>query len=339
MPRPKPPIARPPSSSASVRSHGSARSASSRRSLQHNLAQGRLTTLVQIKAQMEAKQRGQSLGPKARMRLHRAAKQQAVALLGQALVDEEQLPSKPGPGDFRPGALPPAVAEAIAEAASECVAAAAAAATPIPEGAPQPPPAAAAKPTPPPTPRSSAAESEVRKRRLPNINVSGKLLPLETLIQDKVQQYGQGGAHQLRKMFQAFDVDGTGLITVQEFDRFLKLNNIKMSRGTLENFFEMWAGEKTREDLQIHGIDDDDVSTPIAPACRCSSCSCSCSSFCSSFSSFLVVSACSCSCSATAEVCAPSVCLSPAPCGRLATLLPQPGLPSHPAPSPAAARG
>ena len=269
MPRPKPPIARPPSSSASVRSHGSGRSASSRRSLQHNLAQGRLTTLVQIKAQMEAKQRGQSLGPKARMRLHRAAKQQAVALLGQALVDEEQLPSKPGPGDFRPGALPPAIAEAIAEAASECVAAAAAAATPIPEGAPQPP-GAAAKPTPPPTPRSSAAESEVRKRRLPNINVSGKLLPLETLIQDKVQQYGQGGAHQLRKMFQAFDVDGTGLITVQEFDRFLKLNNIRMNRGTLENFFEMWAGEKTREDLQIHGIDDDDVSPAPSSSCSCS---------------------------------------------------------------------
>ena len=42
---------------------------------------------------------------------------------------------------------------------------------------------------------------------------------------------------------------GSGEITFDDMDCFLRSINIKVSKTTLHNFFELWAGELSREDL------------------------------------------------------------------------------------------
>ena len=234
---------RPPSTSSRASSYtGSVLSAASRASLEGSLAASRLASLIEIKAQLDAKARGASLGPKARSRLHRAAKQQAKGILAISAVPAAALPKKPNIADFRTGKLDPVLLEAVSVAAEDCAAMMSAAPTPIPEEA------AAAEPleaTPEPTLQPQPPKP--REKRLPKINVAGKLIPLETLIRDKVYGRGKSGANQLRKMFKTFDLDENGRITMDEMDRFLRKNNIKMNRATLDEFYDQWAGKHSGE--------------------------------------------------------------------------------------------
>ena len=109
-------------------------SPASRASLEGSLAASRLASLIEIKAQLDAKARGARLGPKARSRLDRAAKQQAKGILAISAVPAAALPKKePNIGDFRTGKLDPALLEAVSVAAEDCAAMMSAAPTPIPE--------------------------------------------------------------------------------------------------------------------------------------------------------------------------------------------------------------
>ena len=228
---------RPPSTSSRANSYTvSVRSAASRASLEGSLAASRLASLIEIKAQLDAKARGARLGPKARSRLDRAAKQQAKGILAISAVPAAALPKKePNIGDFRTGKLDPALLEAVSVAAEDCAAMMSAAPTPIPEEAAAEPLEETPEPTLQPQP------PKPREKRLPKINVAGKLIPLETLIRDKVYGRGKSGANQLRRMFKTFDLDENGRITMDEMDRFLRKNNIKMNRATLDEFCESSA--------------------------------------------------------------------------------------------------
>lgn len=212
--------------------------------------------------QLDYKASGRTLGPKARARLHRAAKQQAASLAnsmdGASALDS--LPNKVNAAAFRPGVLPPQLLDMVTEAAAACDSLMSAPPTPMPDWDQ----GVSAEPAPEPIPEdapAAPAENPFGRKRLPNINVAGKSVPLEKLIQDKVTQRGEGGAHQLRKMFQKFDVDGSGYVAVPEMDRFLRSINIKVNKETLTKFFDTWAGEKVREDLRIEDKDDDDDTT------------------------------------------------------------------------------
>ena len=233
---------RPPSTSSRANSYTvSVRSAASRASLEGSLAASRLASLIEIKAQVDAKARGASLGRKARSRLHRAAKQQAKGILAISAVPAAALPKKPNIADFRTGKLDPVLLEAVSVAAEDCAAMMSAAPTPIPEEAAAEPLEETPEPTLQPQP------PKPREKRLPKINVAGKLIPLETLIRDKVYGRGKSGANQLRRMFKTFDLDENGRITMDEMDRFLRKNNIKMNRATLDKFYDQWAGKHSGE--------------------------------------------------------------------------------------------
>eukprot|EP01043_Picozoa_sp_COSAG02_P021527 COSAG02_NODE_1095_length_14602_cov_33.808867_13_plen_385_part_01 len=209
--------------------------------------------------QLDYKASGRTLGPKARARLHRAAKQQAASLAnsvdGTSALDG--LPVKVNAAAFRPGVLPPQLLDVVTQAAAACGSLMSAPPTPMPDWDQ----GVSAEPAPESIPENAPTKSPFGRKRLPNINVAGKSIALEKLIQDKVTQRGEGGAHQLRKMFQKFDVDGSGYVAVPEMDRFLRSINIKVNKETLTKFFDTWAGDKVREDLRIEDKDDDDDTT------------------------------------------------------------------------------
>lgn len=231
------------------------------RSLTRSLAYSAPYVVLLEWRQLDYKACGRALGPKARARLHRAAKQQAASLANSVDGSSalESLPSKVSAAAFRPGVLAPQLLDVITEAAAACCSLMSAPPTPMPDwdqGV-----SAAPAPGTEPIAEESSNVSPLAKKRLPNINVAGKPIPLEKLIQDKVGQRGAGGAHQLRKMFQAFDLDGSGTVSIDEMDRFLRSNNIKVHKETLSKFFDTWAGDKVREDLRIEDKDDDDDTT------------------------------------------------------------------------------
>lgn len=209
--------------------------------------------------QLDYKANGRTLGPKARARLHRAAKQQAASLANSVDGSSalESLPNKVNAAAFRPGVLAPQLLDVITEAAAACGSLMSAPPTPMPDWDQS----VSAAPAPESIAEESPSANAHGKKRLPNINVAGKPIPLEKLIQDKVTQRGAGGAHQLRKMFQAFDLDGSGLVSIDEMDRFLRSNNIKVHKETLSKFFDTWAGDEVREDLKIDDKDDEDDTT------------------------------------------------------------------------------
>ena len=249
------PVTPRPPPKGSPRSSGSARS--SRESLEHSQAKTKLCFLIELRAQLDAKAVGHGFGPKARSRLHGAAKAQAADLLNHVdgrLVDTE-MPAKVTAAVFRPDVMDPYLLNMITEAAAACSTLMSAPPTPMPDWS-EPPPTTKLEQV----QEHTVANPFVRKR-LPEINVAGKPVPLEKLIQDKVMARGAGGAHQLRKMFQAFDLDGSGTVSVEEMDRFLRSNNIKINASTLSTFFDTWAGDKTDAFHKIENKDDDDDST------------------------------------------------------------------------------
>ena len=263
-------VARPPQtprsdagSVAGSESRGSSRlSVASRSNLEGLQGRQKITTLIEIKVQMDATASGKSLGKHARHRLHKTAKHQAHGVLAECHMDLDGLPGKMGPGCFRPGSMPAQLAAAISEAAVI---------TALAINAPPPPTTPAPieeDPEPIAAPEPEPSKIFERERRLPAINVAGKMVPLETVIRDKVMARGGGGAHQLRKMFQVFDTDGTGTVTAIEMDCFLRHNNIKINNKSLAKFFETWASERQRGDMEMKGIDDGDNSSvsPLAPA-------------------------------------------------------------------------
>ena len=254
---------RPPSTSSRASSYtGSVLSAASRASLEGSLAASRLASLIEIKAQVDAKARGASLGRKARSRLHRAAKQQAKGILAISAVPAAVLPKKPNIADFRTGKLDPVLLEAVSVAAEDCAAMMSAAPTPIPEEAAAEPLEETPEPTLQPQP------PKPREKRLPKINVAGKLIPLETLIRDKVYGRGKSGANQLRRMFKTFDLDENGRITMDEMDRFLRKNNIKMNRATLDEFCESSAALELLNPLSARSAGWTDVRRCLCAFCR-----------------------------------------------------------------------
>jgi hypothetical protein len=261
--QPQPPPPRPPSDAGSARSRGSSRlSAASRQNLEGLQGRSKITSLIEIKVQMDATESGRALSKGARSRMHKVAKQQASAVFAAAVVDVDSLPAKMGPGCFRPGVLDPELASAIADAAAATAEAIAKAPTPAP---PTPVPEEPEEPEEPP---EDGDKVYARERRLPHINVAGKPTPLETMIRDKVSQRGGGGGHQLRKMFRVFDTDGTGTVTAQEMDAFLRYNNIKVNKHSLAKFFEMWAADRGRDDLAMNNIDDGDDSSVRTRPCH-----------------------------------------------------------------------
>ena len=199
---------RPPPKGSPRTSGGSARS--SRESLEGSQARAKLCSLIELRAQLDAKAGGRGFGPKARARLHRAAKQQAASLLntvdGSSAVDS--LPNKITAAVFRPGVMDPRLLDLITEAAGACSVLMSAPPTPMPDWSEPAPATTKLKQVAEDTP-----ENPFIRKRLPEINVAGKPVPLEKLIQDKVMARGAGGAHQLRKMFQAFDLDGSGTVS------------------------------------------------------------------------------------------------------------------------------
>ena len=225
-----------------MRSNGSARSAASYKRLESRHATDKLGSLISMQAQMDAKGAGKRLSPAVKQRLMRLAADEAKSLVSSGAVKLSELPSK-----VRPGFLNSATGDLAAEIQG--------AAARVLSGL-----VAEAKPE---APLLSVEEDKdvlivdtaqpklhsKFQRRLPPVSVAGKQIALETVIRDKIQQRGQGGAHQLRKAFSVIDREGTGEITCQEMDSFLRSINIKVNEKTLWNFFELWAGEATREDL------------------------------------------------------------------------------------------
>lgn len=203
---------------------------------------------------------GKGLSKGALSRMHKVAKKQSTAVFAAAAVDVDRLPAKMGPGCFRPGVLPAELANAIADAAVATAEVIAKAPTPA---LPAPVPEETEEPEEPneSTEAETANQPYSHARRLPNINVAGKPIALETMIRDKVAQQGGGGGHQLRKMFRVFDKDGTGKITAEEMDAFLRHHNIKINKESLSRFFEMWATEQTAAHMRIQGTEDDDRSS------------------------------------------------------------------------------
>ena len=238
---PRPPQ-QPPSTAGSARSRASSSrlSTMSRQNLEGLQGRSKITSLIEIKVQMDATASGKALSKGARSRLHKEAKKQAIAVFAAAAVDVDSLPSKMGPMCFRPGVLAPELASAIADAA---VATAAAIAKP-PAPAPPAPVPEEVEEVEEPEEQDEPKKPYSHERRLPNINVAGKPMTLETMICEKAAQKGGGGKHQLRKMFRVFDPDGSGIVTAQQVDAFLRFNNIKVNKESLSRFFVKWAANK-----------------------------------------------------------------------------------------------
>lgn len=234
----------------------------SRQNLEGLQGRSKISSLIEIKVQMDATARGKVLSKGALSRMHKVAKKQAAAVFAAAVVDVEALPQKMGPGCFRPGVLPPELASAIADAAVVTAEAIAHAPTPVPSVPEEP-----EEPENPAEDPVEAKKMYSHEKRLPKINVAGKPIPLETMIRDKVSQKGGGGGHQLRKMFRVFDTDGTGTVTAEEMDAFLRYNNIKVNKESLSRFFEHWATEKSSDDVAIDYESSKENSAVRAFAC------------------------------------------------------------------------
>ena len=247
----------PPGSARSARSGTSVRSAASYRKLENRHATQKLADLIVMQVQMESAAARKKLGRKAKAALIRIANGEAKARVSDGSVNIATLPSRVRAG-FLMQNPDPVLAAAIDASVAACKEAMAA--------APAPAPAPAAVDVQP----NATLEVELPggvhpkfQRRLPPVNVAGKPIPLEQLIRDKIMQRGMGGAHQLRKAFQVFDADGNGLISVDEMEVFLKSINLKVARTTLCKFFEIWAGEKSRADMDKWDVVQDEDQTTL----------------------------------------------------------------------------
>ena len=244
---------------SSARSNASVRSAASYRKLESRHATQKLADLISMKVQMDATQSKTKIPAKSKTALLKLAGVEAAKAVDSGAVALNSLPKQ-----IRAGFLlknsDEALAAVIEGGAAACMAGLAELAVPK---------AAAAMPEEPVKKPKPTVDMEVDpklhpkfQRRLPPVNVAGRPVPLEQLIRDKIMQRGRGGAHQLRKAFQVFDADGNGLISVDEMEVFLKSINIKVGRKTLYRFFELWASEKTREDMdRWDEVEDDDKTT------------------------------------------------------------------------------
>lgn len=245
-----------PTPPASARSGASVRSAASYRKLESRHATQKLADLISMKVQMDASKAKTKIPAKAKTQLLKLAGVEAAKAVDSGAVQLSSLPKQ-----IRAGFLlknqDPALAAAIEGGAAACVAGLAAQATKKPTA-----PVQATTPPAPELETPVPATHPKFERRLPPVSVAGKPVPLEQLIRDKIMQRGRGGAHQLRKAFQVFDADGNGLISVDEMEVFLKSINIKVARKTLYRFFELWATDATRADMdKWDEVEDDDKTT------------------------------------------------------------------------------
>ena len=232
-----------PSPPASARSNASVRSAASYRKLESRHATQKLADLIAMKVQIDAAETKTNIPPKSKSKLLKLAGAEAAKVVASGDVELSSLPKQ-----IRAGFLLKnqdlALAAVIEGAAAVCAAGLAELASKQ---------AAPPEPTPTPTPPtlevSLPATHPKFQRRLPPVSVAGRPVQLEQLIRDKIMQRGHGGAGQLRKAFRVFDMDGSGQITVDEMDAFLRSINIKVAPKTLYRFFEVWASEKTHADM------------------------------------------------------------------------------------------
>ena len=235
-----------PSPPASARSNASVRSAASYRKLENHHATQKLTDLIVMKVQIDAAKTKTKIPPKSKSQLLKLAGAEAAKVVASGGVELSSLPKQ-----IRAGFLlknqDPSLAATIESAAAACAAGLAELASKQAATSEEPKPTAVA--TPPALEVGLPATHPKFQRRLPPVSVAGRPVKLEQLIRDKIMQRGHGGAGQLRKAFRVFDTDGSGQITVDEMDAFLKSINIKVAPKTLYRFFELWASEKSREDL------------------------------------------------------------------------------------------
>lgn len=247
-----------PTPPASARSNASVRSAASYRKLESRHATQKLADLISMKVQMDATMAKTKIPARSKTELMKLASDEAAKAVNSGSVQLNALPKQIRAG-FLLRNTDASLAAAVEAGAEACVDALADSA------------AARAAPTPAPVANNVALEVDPAakdkthpkfQRRLPPVNVAGRQVPLELLIRDKIMQRGRGGAHQLRKAFQVFDADGNGLISVDEMEVFLNSINIKVARKTLYRFFELWASDKTREDMdRWDEVEDDDKTT------------------------------------------------------------------------------
>lgn len=248
-----------PTPPASARSGASFRSAASYRKLESRHATQKLADLIAMKVQMDAGKAKTKIPAKSKTQLLKFAGVEAAKAVDSGAVELSSLPKQIRAG-FLLNIQDLALAAAIEGGAAACVAGLAAAqasktaATAL--QAPKPPAELAVE-----TPALPSTHPKFQ-RRLPPVSVAGRPVLLEQLIRDKIMQRGRGGAHQLRKAFQVFDADGNGLISVDEMEVFLKSINIKVARKTLYRFFELWATDATRADMdKWDEVEDDDKTT------------------------------------------------------------------------------
>ena len=69
-------------------------------------------------------------------------------------------------------------------------------------------------------------------------------------------------------MFKTFDLDENGRITMDEMDRFLRKNNIKMNRATLDEFCESSAALELLNPLSARSAGWTDVRRCLCAFCR-----------------------------------------------------------------------
>ena len=116
------------------------------------------------------------------------------------------------------------------------------------------------------TPRASAQPAGRSPRSL-RVDVTGKGLPLTTMLVDKLGQRGRGGSHQLRKAFKLIDKDGDGKVTIEEVHQLLSSVNIRISTQSLQRQFNKWSGGKEYLDWNafIREILPEDFPTRYTP--------------------------------------------------------------------------
>ena len=76
--------------------------------------------------------------------------------------------------------------------------------------------------------------------KLPMYTVMSRRIPLERLLQEKIQQRGKSGANQIMKQFKVLDRDGSGSVDQDELKTFLGHYNVQLKPDVLRNFMRKY---------------------------------------------------------------------------------------------------
>lgn len=89
---------------------------------------------------------------------------------------------------------------------------------------------------------TGAIKPHYSSRRNLRVDVTGKGMPLTTMIVEKLAQRGEGGPQSVRKAFKTVDSTGRGFVTFEQLQELLVSINLHVSARSLERAFLKWSG-------------------------------------------------------------------------------------------------